>query len=174
MPAIPAIPVEAERLLLEPLHPDHAREAAITFADPALHRHIGGAPMSEPDLRDRYRRLAAGHSPDGSEQWLNWMVRTTSDGALVGTVQATVELVDGIRSASLAWVTGTAHQGRGFAKEAAGAALAYLRGREVDRFTAHIHPENLPSEQVARFLGLEPRDTWSDGERLWSDDAPAS
>ncbi len=93
-----------------PLSVAHAGEMAEVLADPALHAFIGGAPLSPPELRARYERLAAG-SPDPAVTWLNWVVRLRSEDRLTGTVQAT--LTDGGRVAEVAWVVGTAWQGRG-------------------------------------------------------------
>ena len=58
--------------------------------DSALHSFIGGSPASVAELAERYARQVQGRSPDGSQQWLNWIVRRVDTGEAVGTVQATV------------------------------------------------------------------------------------
>jgi RimJ/RimL family protein N-acetyltransferase len=153
------------RLDLEPLRVDHAAEAAAAFDDARLHTFIGGEPATEDELRDRYGRHVVGHSPDGSETWLNWMLRRRDTGELVGTVQATVTGT----SADLAWVVAVPHQGRGFAREAALAVRAELAGTGVGTFGAHIHPAHGASAGVARALGMTPTDTVVDGEIRWTD-----
>ncbi len=105
------------------------------------------------------------HSPDGTEDWLNWIVRVREGGEPVGTVQATV--VEGGSQAEIAWVVGTPWQGRGYAREATSALVAWLRGRGVARIVAHVHPDHAASEAVARAAGLVPTDETQDGERLW-------
>ena len=60
MSAVEAEPIRTSRLILLPLRPEHAEEMAGVLADPALHAFIGGAPLSPPELRARYERLAAG------------------------------------------------------------------------------------------------------------------
>lgn len=157
-------------MLLEPLRVEHARETAALFDDPALHEYVGGRPESEEELRRRYARVARGHSPDGGEGWLNWIVRERS-GAVVGTVQATMRR-DG--SAELAWLVGSPYQGRGFAKEAAGAMAAWLCGRGVRVLVAHIHAGHAASMAVARALGLAPTDVVERGEVRWTGPAESA
>ena len=45
--------------------------------------------------------------------------------------------------------------------------LGRLREEGVTTVTAHIHPDNAPSESVARALGLAPTATIVDGEVRW-------
>src|SRR3954454_22003218 len=99
------------RLDLEPLRVSHAAEAARAFADARLHAFTGGAPADEEALRERYNRQVAGRSPDGTQTWLNWMLRRRDTAELVGTVQAAVSG----ETAELAWVVAVPHQGHGFA-----------------------------------------------------------
>ncbi len=157
--------IETERLVLEPLEPGHAEEMVAVLADPELYRHTGGQPPSVAELRRRYELQARGRSGDGSALWLNWIMREQSTGAAVGFVQATVGVAS--RTADVAWLVGIAFQGRGYAREAAGAMVGRLREDGVARVTAHIHPDNAASEGVARSLGLAPTTTVVDGEVRW-------
>ena len=157
--------LETERLVLEPLEPGHADEMVDVLADPELYRHTGGEPPSGDELRRRYELQARGRSDDGTALWLNWIARERSTGATVGFVQATVAIAS--RTADVAWVVGVAFQGRGYAREAAGAMVDRLREDGVARITAHIHPDNAPSEGVARALGLAPTTTVVEGELRW-------
>lgn len=150
------------RLVLEPLRVTHAEEMATVLDDPALHRYTGGIPDTVDELRARYARQVAG-SPDGRAEWHNWVVRAGA--SAVGYVQATVWRPDGGPVAELAWVIGTAHQGRGYGREAAAAVAAALP--EGTLLVAHIHPDNLASAAVARALGLVPGPTVVDGETRW-------
>jgi len=164
-----APPLRSARLELEPLRPDHADEAAAVFADPALHAFTGGVPATAGQLRDRYVRQSVGHSPGGGEGWLNWMLRRRDDGALVGTVQATLRRdAHGRTEAELAWVVATAHQGTGHAREAAAAVAEWLTGQGVARLVAHVHPAHAASIGVARAVGLHATTTVVDGEVRWS------
>jgi RimJ/RimL family protein N-acetyltransferase len=154
--------LESERLVLEPLGPEHADELAPVLDDVSLHRFIGGEPLGVEDLRARYERQARGHP---TERWLNWVVRERSTGGAAGTVQATV--ADDGSVADLAWVIGSAFQGRGFAKEAAALIAGWLREEGVSCLRAHIHPDHAASVAVARSLGLRATDVIVDGEVRW-------
>jgi RimJ/RimL family protein N-acetyltransferase len=160
-----AEPIEAGRLLLEPLRPEHAAEMAPLLDDPALYVFTGGEPASAAELGERYERQARGRSPDGRELWLNWIVRERAGGRAVGYVQATVEPAGG--AAEVAWVVGTGFQGRGYAREAAGAMVAWLRGHGA-AVTAYVHPDHAASQSVARAVGLEPTAVGRDGEVRWA------
>jgi RimJ/RimL family protein N-acetyltransferase len=164
--------IATTRLELTPLQVGDADEMAAVLADPALYEVIGGSAPTTVQLRRRYEQMVVGHSPDGREQWLNWVVRLRGDdaGRAVGTVQATV-MVDGVR-AEIAWIIGTPWQGRGYAGEAAQALADWLRDSGIGWLTAHVHPRHLASQAVARRAGLTPIETFHDGEQLWSSGAP--
>lgn len=133
------------------------------LADRSLYRYTGGeTPPTVAELRERYARQIAGPRPPSADRWLNWIVR--SDGVALGYVQATVMA----RTAEIAWVIGTAHQGQGYATEAAGAMAEALAETGTDTLQAHIHPRNRPSQIVAERLGLRKLPVHAfDGEDLW-------
>jgi RimJ/RimL family protein N-acetyltransferase len=159
--------LETERLVLEPLEPAHAAEMVAVLADHELYRYTGDHAPSPDELRRRYELQARGRSDDGTALWRNWIVRERSTGAAVGFVQATVGIAS--RTADVAWVVGVPFQGRGYAREAAGAMVGRLREEGVATVTAHIHPDNAASQGVARALGLAPTTTVVDGEVRWKE-----
>ncbi|MFF4170940.1 GNAT family N-acetyltransferase [Streptomyces sp. NPDC001744] len=169
--AAPGTP-RTERLDLVPLAVAHAGEMAEVLADPALYAFTGGEPLDPAALRARYERLTAG-SPDPAVTWHNWVVRLRAEDRLAGTVQATV--TGGGRVAEVAWVVGTAWQGRGIAREAARALVGLLTDRGVRTVVAHVHPGHTASAAVARAAGLAPTGRIVDGEVRWErrTDAPA-
>jgi RimJ/RimL family protein N-acetyltransferase len=59
------------------------------------------------------------------------------------------------------------HQGRGYAREAGEALVAWLASAGVQRLVAYIHPEHTASMGVARALGLQPTDERVDREVVW-------
>ena len=160
-----AEPIETARLTLEPLRVHHAGEMADVLADPRLYEYVGGTPASVAKLEPRYALQAVGHSPDGHQGWLNWIVRERDTGAVVGTVQATLTDVGGRLAAEIAWVIGSAYQRRGYATEAAGAMVEWLRGHATHTIVAHIHPDHEAS------IGRRPA-AWPDRHRYprgWRD-----
>ena len=82
--------LRAGDLVLEPQVAAHAAELFPVLDDPGLYDFIDDeGPASETALRERLARLESRRSPDGSEAWLNWVVRN-AEGRVVGYVQATV------------------------------------------------------------------------------------
>ena len=158
-------PLSTARLRLDPLAEADADVMVGVLADPALYTVIGGDPPALEQLRVRYAAMAVGRSPDGGEQWLNWIVRLRAGGTAVGTVQAT--LWGGRARAELAWVIGAPWQGRGYATESATALVAWLRAGGVRLVTAHVHPDHAASRAVASRAGLVPTDEYHDGEQRW-------
>jgi RimJ/RimL family protein N-acetyltransferase len=150
------------RLDLLPLRVGHAGEMAAVLSDPALHTFTGGSPDSAADLRARYLRLAEG-SRDPGVVWLNWVIRLRAESCLTGYAQATVTGC----VAEVAWVLGTAWQGRGIATEAARAVVGRLARPPVRAVVAHIHPGHHASAAVAAAAGLVRTDEEHDGEIRW-------
>jgi [ribosomal protein S5]-alanine N-acetyltransferase len=76
-------------LRLEPLVVAHAHEMYRVLSDPAIYEFENEPPSSEAALAGRYLALERRKSLDGTQQWLNWVIRVQS-GDAAGYVQATV------------------------------------------------------------------------------------
>jgi uncharacterized protein (DUF1684 family) len=163
-----ADPLTSERLRLEPLTVDHAPAMVAVLADPSLYEFTGGSPPTLSELSARYARQSAGHSPDGAERWLNWIVvlKDQPSDQPIGYVQATVVGAE----AEISWVMSPAHQGRGLATEAATAMVDRLASAGITRLVAHIHPDHAASAVVGARLGLRPTNVVEDGEVRWVHD----
>jgi RimJ/RimL family protein N-acetyltransferase len=146
-----------------PLRASDATEMHGVLNHRELYQFTGGRPLSLPELKERYKRLETQRSPDGSEAWLNWILRLRDSEAAIGTVQAGVSSA----AATLAWVVGTRWQRQGFASEAARELVNWLVTNGVRGLTANIHPLNIASQVVAQRLGLVPTDEVDDGEVVW-------
>jgi RimJ/RimL family protein N-acetyltransferase len=117
-------PVIAERIRLEPLTAAHAAELYTALRDPDIYTFIPDQPpASLAALTERYRRLESRCSPDGSQQWLNWVVRRSEDRQCVGYIQATIHRAS---TADFAFVLAPSVWGLGLAREAASAVLPVL------------------------------------------------
>lgn len=144
--------VVGEGVTLEPQLASHAAELFAVIADPSLYEFIDSKELaSEAALRERLARLESRRSPDGTEHWLNWVVRNPA-GELVGYVQATVTPD---HSAEIAYVLGRAHWRRGYAYASCSAMIRELRGSYgVTRLTATLDPANTASLALLRKLEL--------------------
>ncbi len=163
--------IETPRLRLEPLRVEHADEMAPILNDRALHEYVGGQPETLKQLRARYARQVTGQSADGAQDWFNWIIRHRETAAAVGTVQATLHTQAAQTSAEIAWVIATAHQRRGYAKEAASAMVRWLRQRDVALFIAYVHPRHQASIRIAEHLGLRSTGVIKQGEIKWTSSA---
>ena len=136
--------------MLEPLGVRHAEAMFEVLSDPEIYRHLDySTPPSLDHLRELYRRLEAGRSPDGSELWLNWAVRA-ADHALLGYVQATVVTHD---RAWVAYVLSSEHWGRGHAYAAVSAMLQHLGAEHgVAEFMAVVEAANARSIRLLERL----------------------
>ena len=144
--------IEAGHLLLEPQGAVHADEMFVVLSDPAIYEYENGPPSSLEWLRDRYTKLESRQSKDGTEQWLNWVIRLQS-GELIGYVQATVR--EG-GSAAIAYELASAHWGRGHAFAATHAMIAELnRHYGVTRLSAVLKRQNFRSQRLLERLGFE-------------------
>lgn len=167
----PTPPLADDRLRLEPLRVDHADEMVAVLADAGLFTFTGGSPPTLDELRQRYGRQVAG-SGEPANRWHTWVVRLGDGGPAVGFVQATVLVADG--TAELSWVVGSAWQGRGVARGAATLVRDAVVAAGARRVVAHVHPDHLASQRVARALGLSATERLVDGEVEWLLEVEAS
>jgi RimJ/RimL family protein N-acetyltransferase len=147
------MPLQTPRLDLEPVQPDHAREVWAQLDDDRMWRYFPALrPATIEELRALYEKWARG-SPHADQVWLNWLCRNRASGALVGSVQATVFPREG--SSYIAYAIYPAHQRKGYAREAAQAVIAYVKGAYgVHRFFAEMDMRNEPSYRLAESLGF--------------------
>ena len=140
-------------MALEPQVAGHAPEMFPLLQDPRIYEYENEPPPSEDWLRDRYAKLETRRSGDGSEHWLNWIVRMAS-GEAIGYVQATVE--PGGRS-FVAYVLASRWWGQGFASEAVRAMMTELRDAYGARhFVAVFKRRNDRSRRLLERLGFRP------------------
>ena len=137
------------------------------LADRRLYAFIGGEPPTLQVLRERYEHQVVGHSEDGSETWLNWIVRLRPGGEAIGFVQATVTRAGEDRSADVAWVIGVPWQGRGYAGEAAQALVASPEWPASEPSPRTSIPITWRRRRWPAAVGLEPTEEIEDGERVW-------
>lgn len=156
--------LDTDRLSLVPLRAEDAAAMLDVLADRDLYAYVGGGPPSLEELTIRYRAWSAG-SPRSGEHWHNWVIRLRDGDVPIGHLQATV--LDEDRSAEIAWLVGTAWQGRGYATEAAIARVDWLGKEGGASITALVHPDNRASARVAERAGLSPTGAVVDGEVAW-------
>jgi len=145
--------LHSKRLVLEPLVASHAQTLYTSLLDDRLYRYIPlDPPASEQTLRERYHRLEAGQSPDGSEIWLNWAMRPSATREYAGTLQATVHPN---QTAYVAYIVFPPYQGRGYATEGLRRVMDFLlQEHETRTLIAEIDTRNTASIAVVERLGF--------------------
>jgi ribosomal-protein-alanine N-acetyltransferase len=119
----------AERLTLEPQLAAHADEMFTILCDPAIYEFENEPPPSLDWLRTRFTKLETRLSADGTQQWLNWVIRLPTS-ELIGYVQATV-YADG--RADIAYELASRYWGQGLARQAVEA----MNGELAQRYGVH-------------------------------------
>ena len=165
-------PLETAKLFLEPLTVAHAREMTNVLADTRLYRYIGGKPPTLQQLHEQYARQVVGHSADGGQGWLNWIVSQRDSANAIGFVQATL-IRSGISlTADVAWMVAPQYQGNGFATQAATRMVDWLYEHKITRINAYINPMNIASTRVAHHLEMHATGAVFDGEVRWETSLP--
>jgi RimJ/RimL family protein N-acetyltransferase len=114
-----------------------------------------------------------GRHPDTPGEWFQFAVGLRSTKELVGDIGARIDAEDP-RQAEIGFTLAPAHQGRGYATEAARTVLGYLFGqRAKHRVMACCDARNLASARVLERSGMRleghlRESTWAKDE--WTDD----
>lgn len=138
-------------LLLEPQVAAHATELFEVLSDPAIYEFENSPPESRAWLERRFAKLESRRSTDGTEQWLNWVVRLPS-GALAGYVQATIKRD---RTAHIAYELASKFWRQGIGSASVTAMLEELEANyDVLAFAATLRARNYRSLSLLRSLGF--------------------
>jgi ribosomal-protein-alanine N-acetyltransferase len=130
----------------------HAHEMFGVLSDVAIYEFENEPPPSEAWLVERYAALERRAPKDGSQTWLNWVVRLPT-GELAGYVQATV-----LRSgaALVAYELASRFWRRGIGSNAVSAMLQEIRSiYSVHLFAAVLKGTNYRSLALLHSLGFQ-------------------
>jgi RimJ/RimL family protein N-acetyltransferase len=122
--------------------------------------------LADPDVMRYYPKL---HSREEAEAWVRrqvdryaryghglWLVLDRVDGQPVGQVGLTLQAVEGVEMPEIGYLIHRPFWRRGFATEAATATREHaFNDLGKSRVISLIRPENVPSQGVARKLGME-------------------
>jgi RimJ/RimL family protein N-acetyltransferase len=141
--------LETSRLILREYRADDFEAYASFMADPDVARYIAPAPMSR---ADSWRSLASSIGHWTLRGYGTWAVERKDDHAFIGRVGMINP--EGWPALEVGWTLGQPYWGKGYATEAASAAMRYaFLTQPVDRIISCIDPENAPSQQVAMRIG---------------------
>lgn len=140
------------RLTLRPFAPQDAESCLRNWAaDEEIYRYLSAQPQTADEVQEW---LSSADEAYADPRTYYWAIEETHCGEVVGEL-----FVDNFgtssRQCEMDWKIGTAFQGKGYAAEAARAAIEYLI-REVGfhRIEAKCCTENTASERVMQKLGM--------------------
>lgn len=148
-PAAPTV-LETPRLLLRPFRADDLDPYAALCADPEVMRYVGDRGVLSREDAWRQMAMLAGHWQ--LRGFGMWAVEERETGAFVGRVG--LHYPEGWPGREIAWALARPFWGRGYAMEAARAALGEAFGRlGWPRVISLIDPRNIRSVRLAARLG---------------------
>lgn len=158
--------VETERLLLRAWRASDVDAYAVLHADPLAMRHVGpGRPLTREEAATGLAALVGRWEVHGFG-W--WAVEERATSRVIG--RAGLWHPPGWPDPELGWLLARDRWGKGFATEAARAALAYgFDDRRMDRVTSIIRVANSASQRVAARLGMRVggETTWRGNAARW-------
>lgn len=142
--------LETERLILREWNESSDYEPYSRLcADPEVMRYLGGTPMNRAEAW-RHMAVMVGHW--ALRGYGHWVVEERARGVPVGRVG--ILMPEGWPGFEIGWTLERSSWGRGYAVEAAQAALAWARETlPFDQVVSCIHPDNHNSIRVAEKLG---------------------
>jgi ribosomal-protein-alanine N-acetyltransferase len=145
--------IETERLSLREMSLGDLDFVSSMLGDPEVMRFYPKC-YSRDESADWIRRQMDRYERDGHGLWL---VRDRASKEPIGQVGLLIQDVAGSAQPEVGYLIHRPHWRRGFATEAAAATRDHAFGvLGVDRVISLIRPENLPSQAVARKMGMLP------------------
>jgi RimJ/RimL family protein N-acetyltransferase len=157
-PVLPAIQIpvlETDRLKLRGHRLDDFISCAAMWADPVVTRHIGGKPLAEEESWTRLLRYVGHWALLGFGYWVVEEKATGNYVGETGFADYKRNLQPSLKDMpEIGWVFASQSHGKGYATEAALAAIAWGDAHfGPSRTSCIIHPENLGSIRVAEKCG---------------------
>jgi ribosomal-protein-alanine N-acetyltransferase len=144
-------PLETERLLLRPQTLDDLDAMLAVLGDPRVAEWLSGAPLTRAEVRARIDEKMEIHQSHGYSMWA---VIERGTGTVIGDTG--LQPLDGGSEIEIGWRFRADRWGRGYATEAARAALAFgFEEAGLDEIAAVTLPENLRSRRVMEQIGME-------------------
>lgn len=142
--------LQTERLALRPVTREDLDFVHTIFSDPEVMSHYPKCYSREESdawiekTLERYRHDGCGH-------WLAFL----ADGTAVGLIGLVMQEVDGVRECEVGYLVHRDHWRHGYAREAAAAVRdVAFQWRMQGQVISLIRPANLPSQAVARSIGM--------------------
>ncbi len=143
-----------ERLLCERPGPADTGDYQRLFGSPEIGRWLRPPPLEPATAETIYQRLVRDRADWEEHGFGPWVLRERESGDFVGRAGLAWITIEGDPMVELPWVVLPGHQGRGYATEAALAAVETARDLGLDRVVSLTLPENRASLRVMEKAGL--------------------
>lgn len=159
--------LDTDRLRLRPWEPDDADAVLDLYSRWEVQRFLGVAPRVLERLEEAAERIERWHALDDDTHGV-WAITSRDGGAPVGSLLLKPIPASGTEplpplnhtdDTEIGWHLHPDAWGRGYANEAAAAALAHGFERGLPRVVAVTHADNLASQAVCRRIGMTHRGT---------------
>jgi ribosomal-protein-alanine N-acetyltransferase len=143
-----------ERLLARGPRPSDLDDYAAVLLDPEVEVRLRQANAPPMDVRAVAERLAADEAHWDEHGFGPWTLIGKESGLVVGRGGLQWIGLEGRDVVELPWAIASQHWNRGFATEAAEAAMGWARELELQEAVALITPDNDSSRRVAEKIGM--------------------
>jgi RimJ/RimL family protein N-acetyltransferase len=149
----PPWPLKTARLTLRPFLPEDFDAFAGIHGDAEVARWLYNEPRRREEARELFDRKRAGSALLAEDDWMSCAIVEDATGAVVG------ELVfhwvsEEHRTGEIGFLVAPAHQGKGYASEAAAALLDWAFSAGFHRVIGRLEPRNIASARVLEKLGM--------------------
>jgi RimJ/RimL family protein N-acetyltransferase len=150
----PAWPLETARLVLRPFEASDLEALQAIQGDEENARWLYHDPRTLGETRELLALKTAGSTLRGEGEWLSAAVVVRVSGELVGDVSL-LWSSEAHRQGELGFIFHQAHQGKGYATEAARPLLAFaFESLGLHRVVGRLEPRNVGSARVLEKLGM--------------------
>ena len=162
--------LETKRLLLRHQVIEDLDDLWVLYCDPEITKYIPDAPRSREEAKEELEWHMHGH-PKYPDLGL-WATIYKETGKFIGRCGLLPWEIDGQKEVEVAYTIARQYQGQGLGSEAAQAILEYgFEKLNLSRLICLIDPENIPSQKVAKKIGMafeRQVDGWEgDGIPFW-------
>lgn len=163
-------PIKTERLTLRLLTDDDVDDAFVYQSDPEVTRYELFEPRTREEVAQKITRWRTATVLEKDDDFIQFAIDL--DGRLIGELYFTIKSTAN-QTGEIGWTIAPSHQRRGYATEAATAALDLaFRTLELHRVMADLDPRNAASIALCEKLGMRREahyieDLWTKGE--WGD-----
>lgn len=144
--------LETPKLIIREFQIDDCQSLAPILANPQVMKFSPTGPLSTAQTQEKIENFMASYTKYGFGKWAVILKET---GSIIGYCGLAVEILDGQEETEIGYRLDEPFWGKGFATEAASAALQHsLTNLKISDIIGIVAPENVASVRVLKKLGM--------------------